>query len=201
MGSILKIKDRIDNIMLSFNSAFPNIKYYIGSDYESINYSTNYIVFSFNGGSFAASSQNRLDLTVNEDGYKKSYKFLGSRNETIIADLWFDTYENTEIVLTGLLAAIKIVETVNVSNISWVYISETEGSTTREGQHIQLSFDILLNIPSMTFYLKDGLNINTTYKIGYEDVLDGYVVNPNLYTPDKFAINKENINISSPSNE
>lgn len=183
MPSPLSIIDRVREIMDSFYTGFPAaIKYYVGQKNDSVNYAGSYIVFSPTNESVIAPHISGAEI----DGY--SYEFTLDRVVTITAKCQSKTIENVSLMLSGLLAAIKLTNGPQINaNINWD-TQGLDGGVTRQNELATLNFDLRFPVPSLKSFLVTPETFETP--VDFVDVLpDGYeyVVNANLEIPPFYA--------------
>jgi len=180
MNSNFSIENRIDQVMDSFSSAFPSVKYFFGQRNNSVNRSTNYIDFYL-----VSETVEEPHISYEQiDGYQ--YDFCNTRVLTIAARVHGKDIDSTSNIIYGLIAALKLT-TGNGTYITIDWISQgLDVGVTRQGEVAELRFVVKLPVPTMIsflvtpeFFEVESIefvdSIDTTY--------DGYIINQELEIP------------------
>jgi hypothetical protein len=184
----LSIKDRLDEIMISFYTSFDAsvVKYFIGQKNKSINNATNYIVFIPQSESIIAPHI----LGAEFDGY--DYEFCADRNITFAAECQSTTIESLSTLLSGLIAAIKLTNGPKINpNVQWD-TQLADAGITRQGELATLKFDLLFPVPKLTSFLVTPENFDVTVDL-VEELPDGYsnIINPDFEIPPYYVTGKK----------
>lgn len=185
MNLNFSIQNRIDQIMVSLHSAFPNVRYYFGQKENSVNKSTNYIDFYL-----VSETVQQPHISYEQiDGYQ--YDFCNTRVLTIAARVHGKTIDSTSNIIYGLIAALKL-NTGNGTYITIDWISQgLDVGVCRQGELAEVRFEIQLPVPIMESFLVTP-EFFEIEDIEFVDTItedyDGYVLNPNLDVPPYYNI-------------